>query len=170
MVTVVDGTDDTQGGATWDELVAQLSEGTAAGGDLTWTTLQEATAAAGVSRSTLRSWYRTRQIPSRLEPGPHGPQRLVPRELVIERALRGRGRLRSSSAASEDAPAASGTPDATSPPERSLAELMITAANEREQRLEARVTAVEAELRDALARALAAEAELRLWRDGWRPS
>ena len=149
MVTVVDSTDDTQGGATWDELVAQLSEGTAAGGDLTWTTLQEATAAAGVSRST---------------------QRLVPRELVIERALRGRGRLRSSSAASEDAPAASGTPDATSPPERSLAELMITAANEREQRLEARVTAVEAELRDALARALAAEAELRLWRDGWRPS
>jgi hypothetical protein len=150
-------------------LVAQLSEGTVAGEDLTWTTLQEATAAAGVSRSTLRSWYRKRQIPSRLEPGPHGPQRLVPRELVIERALKARGGLRSSSAAGSNAPTTAVAPDANTP-ERSLAELVVTVANEREQRLEARVAALEAELRDTLSRALTAEFELRLWQDGWRPS
>jgi hypothetical protein len=167
---MVDNTDGLQSGASWDELVAQLLEGTAAGEDLTWTTLQEATAAAGVSRSTLRSWYRTRQIPSRLEPGPHGPHRLVPQELVIERALRGRGRLDSGSAGGSDVPAMSVAADAMSPAERSFAELIVTAANEREQRLEARVTALEAELRDTLSRAVTAEAELRLWRDGWRPS
>src|SRR5258707_1171258 len=40
----------------------------------------------GVSRAALRSWYRTGQIPSRLVDGPHGPQRLVPLDLVAARA------------------------------------------------------------------------------------
>ena len=34
----------------------------------------------------MRNWYRTGQIPSRLEDGPHGPQRLVPLALVAARA------------------------------------------------------------------------------------
>jgi transposase len=53
-----------------------------------WVPLARAEAAAGVSRSTLRSWYRRREVPSRLVDGPHGPQRLVPLEAVIERAGR----------------------------------------------------------------------------------
>jgi hypothetical protein len=140
------------------------------GQGLTWATLREAGVAAGVSRSTLRSWYRTRQIPSRLEPGPHGPQRLVPQELVIERALRGRGRLGSTTVADSDSPTRPALAVAPGPPDRSLAELVVTAATEREGRLEARVSALEAELRETLTRALTAEGELRLWRDGWRPS
>src|SRR6266513_5183511 len=77
----------------WEDLVATLSEGLGADEHLTWVPLADAASAAGVSRSTLRSWYRTGQLPSRLEPGPHGPQRVVPRELAIERALHGRGAL-----------------------------------------------------------------------------
>ena len=61
------------------ELTAQLD-----GSD--WVTLERAAAATGVSRAALRAWYRTRQIPSRLVDGPHGPQRLVPLALVAERA------------------------------------------------------------------------------------
>jgi len=53
-----------------------------------WVTLEEASSAAGVSRSTLRSWYRSGQIPSRMAAGRHGPQRLVPIEPVLDRALR----------------------------------------------------------------------------------
>jgi len=53
-----------------------------------WVTLEEASSAAGVSRSTLRSWYRSGQIPSRMAAGRHGPQRLVPIEEVLDRALR----------------------------------------------------------------------------------
>jgi transposase len=51
-----------------------------------WVTLERAAADTGASRAALRTWYRTGQIPSRLVDGPHGPQRLVPLELVAARA------------------------------------------------------------------------------------
>jgi transposase len=61
------------------ELGAQLE-----GSD--WVTLERAAADTGASRAALRNWYRTGQIPSRLVGGPHGPQRLVPLDLVAARA------------------------------------------------------------------------------------
>ena len=61
------------------ELAAQLD-----GSD--WVTLERASAETGVSRAALRTWYRSGQIPSRLVPGPHGPQRLVPLVSVTDRA------------------------------------------------------------------------------------
>jgi hypothetical protein len=67
---------------TWElelELGAQME-----GSD--WVTLERAAADTGASRAALRNWYRTGQIPSRLVDGPHGPQRLVPLELVATRA------------------------------------------------------------------------------------
>ena len=51
-----------------------------------WVTLERAAADTGASRAALRNWYRTGQIPSRLVEGPHGPQRLVPLDLVAARA------------------------------------------------------------------------------------
>jgi len=54
--------------------------------DGTWVTLAEAEQRAGVSNSALRSWYRSGQVPSRLVDGPHGVQRLVPLDVVIQRA------------------------------------------------------------------------------------
>lgn len=54
--------------------------------DSEWVPLDRACTATGVSRPTLRNWYRTGQIPSRLVDGPHGPQRLVPLSNVSERA------------------------------------------------------------------------------------
>jgi hypothetical protein len=39
-----------------------------------------------VSRSALRAWYRNGDIASRLVDGPHGPQRLVPLQAVLDRA------------------------------------------------------------------------------------
>lgn len=51
-----------------------------------WVTLDKAAGATGASRAALRTWYRTGQIPSRLVDGPHGPQRLVPLDLVAARA------------------------------------------------------------------------------------
>ena len=51
-----------------------------------WVTLERAVAETGVSRAALRSWYRTGQIASRLVDGPHGPQRLVPLDVVAARA------------------------------------------------------------------------------------
>jgi transposase len=51
-----------------------------------WVTLERAAAETGVSRAALRSWYRTGQVPSRLVDGPHGPQRLVPLDMVAARA------------------------------------------------------------------------------------
>jgi transposase len=83
--------DDVGGGADesrevdWDDLLTQLASQPLEDG---WVTLEEASDAAGVSRSTLRSWYRGGQIPSRMVPGVHGPQRLVPLEAVVSRALR----------------------------------------------------------------------------------
>ncbi|MCL2393666.1 MAG: helix-turn-helix domain-containing protein [Acidimicrobiaceae bacterium] len=69
----------------WDEMLTQLARQPHEEG---WVTLDEASEAAGVSRSTLRSWYRNGQIPSRMVAGVHGPQRLVPLEAVVDRALR----------------------------------------------------------------------------------
>ena len=51
-----------------------------------WVTLERAVGETGVSRAALRSWYRTGQIASRLVDGPHGPQRLVPLDVVAARA------------------------------------------------------------------------------------
>lgn len=51
-----------------------------------WVTLAEAERRAGVSRSALRAWFRTGQVPSRLVGGPHGMQRLVPLSAVTGRA------------------------------------------------------------------------------------
>jgi hypothetical protein len=69
----------------WDRLLLQLGSQPLEEG---WVTLEEASRAAGVSRSTLRSWYRSGQIPSRMVAGVHGPQRVVPLEAVVDRALR----------------------------------------------------------------------------------
>ena len=63
------------------DLLAQLD-------DTHWVPLAVAEAETGVSRSALRSWYRNREIPSRLVDGPNGPQRLVPLTAVVERAGR----------------------------------------------------------------------------------
>ena len=54
--------------------------------DLRWVSLAEAEQSVGVSRSALRTWYRSGQIPSRLVDGPFGPQREVPIERVLARA------------------------------------------------------------------------------------
>jgi hypothetical protein len=51
-----------------------------------WVTLADAERRAGVSRSALRAWFRSGQLPSRLADGPHGIQRLVPLSAVVERA------------------------------------------------------------------------------------
>jgi len=69
----------------WDGMLDMLSSQVPEPG---WVTLDEAASAAGVSRSTLRSWYRSGQIPSRMVPGQHGPQRLVPLDAVLDRAMR----------------------------------------------------------------------------------
>jgi transposase len=71
-------------GFDWDDMLAQLGSQPL---DEGWVTLQEASSATGVARSTLRSWYRTSQIPSRMVAGVHGPQRFVPLDAVIGRAL-----------------------------------------------------------------------------------
>ncbi len=69
----------------WEQaLQAWSAEG--AEGEGTWVTLAEAERRAGVSNSALRSWYRSGQVPSRLVDGPHGVQRLVPLDAVIQRA------------------------------------------------------------------------------------
>ena len=72
-------------GVDWDRVLEQLSGQPEESG---WLTLAEASSAAGVSRSTLRSWYRAGAIPSRMVLGAHGPQRLVPVDAVVERAMR----------------------------------------------------------------------------------
>src|SRR5580700_2194732 len=71
-------------GVDWDELLEQLPDQATEEG---WLTLEEASSAAGVARSTLRSWYRAGHIPSRMVLGAHGPQRLVPLDAVLDRAL-----------------------------------------------------------------------------------
>jgi predicted site-specific integrase-resolvase len=54
--------------------------------DVGWVTLTEACEASGASRSTLRAWYRSGRIPSRMAEGRHGPERLVPLDVVLEEA------------------------------------------------------------------------------------
>ena len=68
-------------GVDWDSMLAELATQPVEEG---WVTLREASDAAGVSRSTLRSWYRTFQIPSRMVAGTHGPQRMVLLEAVVD--------------------------------------------------------------------------------------
>jgi len=67
----------------WDQLLAQLATQP---DDEGWVTLDEACRASGVSRSTLRSWYRKGVVPSRMVASLHGPQRVVPLEGVLERS------------------------------------------------------------------------------------
>ena len=125
-----------------------------------WVGLAEAEQAAGVSRSSLRTWYRSGQIPSRLVNGPHGLQRLVPLTSVVERARRS-GRIpmrpeRTERVRKQEAPTMS-SPDALV----RLAELASNMA----QAAEARAAAAELALRQAIERAAAAEAELRVVRE-----
>jgi transposase len=61
------------------ELLAKLD-------DTSWVPLAIAESEARVSRSALRAWYRNGEIASRLVDGPHGPQRLVPLQAVLDRA------------------------------------------------------------------------------------
>ena len=51
-----------------------------------WVTLAQAESETAVSRSALRSWYRSGQIRTRLVDSPHGPQRLVVADEVAGRA------------------------------------------------------------------------------------
>lgn len=76
------GADDA--GVDWDQMLGELGAQPVEDG---WVTLEEAVSATGVSRSTIRSWYRTGGIPSRMVAGVHGPQRIVPLEAVVDRAL-----------------------------------------------------------------------------------
>ena len=70
----------------WDQLLELANLEAGMEGPATWVDLTSAEASTGVSRSALRSWYRSGQVPSRLVDGPHGPQRLVALEAVVERA------------------------------------------------------------------------------------
>lgn len=63
---------------TQRELFTQLQE-------TVWVPLAQAEAEAGVSRSALRAWFRAGEIPSRLVDSPHGPQRIVPLDAVLDR-------------------------------------------------------------------------------------
>ncbi len=81
----IDGTEgwetDLERYLTQRELFAQLQ-------DTVWVPLAQAESEAGVSRSALRAWFRAGEIPSRLVDSPHGPQRIVPLDAVLERAAR----------------------------------------------------------------------------------
>lgn len=68
----------------WDSFLGELAAQPIEEG---WVTLEEASGATGVSRSTLRSWYRSGLIASKMVAGLHGPQRIVPLDLVVDRAL-----------------------------------------------------------------------------------
>lgn len=76
--------DDSTPGDRWDRLLGDLASHPIEEG---WVTLEEAVDATGVSRSTLRSWYRSGRIPSKMIAGAHGPQRIVPLAIVIDQAL-----------------------------------------------------------------------------------
>jgi predicted site-specific integrase-resolvase len=68
----------------WDRMLGELAAQPIEEG---WVTLDEATGATGVSRSTLRSWYRNGLIASKMVAGAHGPQRIVLLEAVVDRAV-----------------------------------------------------------------------------------
>lgn len=145
--------------AQWRDEFAELdAEAGGEGGEgdgEDWVPLAVAEERAKVSRSTLRAWYRSGRIPSRLDPGPHGMQRLVPLSAVLDRASRsprsGRG---------------DGAPPAPKPSSDvvRLAELAVEEARRRAEAAEFRAEGAEAALRAALERAAAAEAEVRLLR------
>ena len=130
-----------------------------------WVTVAEAERVAEVSRSTIRSWYRAGEIASRLEPGPHGMQRLVPLSVVLARGeeMARRGISRRGPGSGGDGSAGAGN-NAGSGTDVVLAlvEALTAQAAERERRAEERADRAERELRDALARAVAAETELAL--------
>ena len=111
-----------------------------------WVSLAEAADAAGVSRSTLRAWYRDGRLPSRLVPGRNGPMREVPLEPVLERSRLG-DRL---AAAARPAPAEE--PEGERPAVAALEAALL--------RAEQRADRAEAALRTALQRAARAEAAL----------
>ena len=137
-----------------------------------WVTLAEAERRASVSRSTLRTWYRTGQIASRLMPGPHGLQRLVPLDVVVEKAATSpRTGPRPARATTEEDPEMGSTGTGLSTPDAVVrrAELATTAATERAEAAEARAASAEAALHAALERAAAAEAELRVLRSSGEP-
>lgn len=77
--------DDPTTGDRWDRLLGELASHPVEEG---WVTLEEAVDATGVSRSTLRSWYRSGRISSKMVAGVHGPQRIVPLAVVIDQALK----------------------------------------------------------------------------------
>lgn len=132
-----------------------------------WVTLAEAAEATGVSRSALRQWYRSDQIPSRLVPGPHGMQRVVPLLDVQARAARtmrpltpyrrqpGRPGVTVSGDASAVGPLATGGDGLRVLVDALVAQAEARAAQaeERERRAEARAERAEA-LVDELRRAL----------------
>ncbi len=57
-----------------------------------WVGVREAAAEAGVSVGTVRRWYSTGDVTSRVEEGPYGEQRIVPLGEVLARASRTAGR------------------------------------------------------------------------------
>jgi predicted site-specific integrase-resolvase len=71
-------------GVDWDRMLGELANQPIEDG---WVTLDEAAGATGVSRATLRSWYRSGRIPSKMVAGFHGPQRIVPLAAVLDQAL-----------------------------------------------------------------------------------
>jgi predicted site-specific integrase-resolvase len=71
-------------GVDWDDLLGELASQPIEEG---WVTLEEAVDATGVSRSTLRSWYRSGRIPASMIAGPHGPARIVPLAAVLDQVL-----------------------------------------------------------------------------------
>jgi hypothetical protein len=165
----------------FDELLARWSAETALEDELAevlgqpsrdWISLAAAEEVAGVSRSTLRAWYRSGRIPSRLMPGPHGLQRLVPRDAVVEQAARSprSGSTSSVSGGSSDdqtGRTASRTPAPAPAPAEvvRLAELAVVEARHRAESAESRAASAEAALHAALERAAGAEAELRVLRE-----
>lgn len=78
------GDDLTTTGDRWDRLLGELASQPIEEG---WVTLEEAVDATGVSRSTIRSWYRSGRITAKMVAGVHGPQRVVPLAAVIDQAL-----------------------------------------------------------------------------------
>ena len=89
----------------WDDLLSHLAEQTPQEG---WVALDEAASAAGVARSTLRSWYRSGQVPSRMVPGatgrnawcrstPSSTERCGLRVCAASSSVPARSRLRSTS-------------------------------------------------------------------------
>jgi transposase len=70
----------------WDHFLELANLEAGIEGAATWVDLAAAEEATGASRSALRSWYRSGQVPSRVVDGPHGPQRMVALEAVAERA------------------------------------------------------------------------------------